>query len=179
MRSVKAWSDLSDRMRAELAINLDRLSYGRAPAASKTPALVAIRSALLNEDEDNYITSQSSVWNDTSDPLFDLVDVPSNRQLDVDLYPEYNAFLMANMFGRDNCNFRLAGGAFAGSGADGCLAGNFKVFDKIYMDSHFLNSNSVLADLFVYSYTLDNTVLKIFLFIFIYLFIYLLFSSLV
>ncbi len=63
---------------------------------------------------------------------------------------------MANQFGRPRANFRLAGGVFTGNGASGCLTGNFKLFDKIYIDSTFGEDFTIILDVFLYSVSYNN-----------------------
>jgi len=104
--------------------------------------------------EEQPLLGSSEIWNDTSDPLYNLVAPASQRQQDVDRYPENTAFLMGQQFGPDLANLKVAAGVFSGTRGKGCLAGDFKVFDKLYTEFKLLRDVIPLADLqlYVYSY---------------------------
>lgn len=109
------------------------------------------------EPEPQPLASTSSVWNDTSDANFNLVAPAAQRQQDVNTYPAYNAFLFSQQIGPRFTNLKIVGGAFSGSGDDACLAGDFKIFDKLYSETHVFGNTTIIADLQLYILTYENT----------------------
>jgi len=103
------------------------------------------------------VLSSTQIWNDTSDSNYNLVAPAAQRQQDVSRYSAYTAYLFSQQIGPRFTNLKIAGGVFSGSGDSGCLAGDFKIFDKLYTDTHVFGNTSVLADLQLYILTYQNT----------------------
>jgi len=104
------------------------------------------------------LSSSTSIWNDSSDPLYNFAAPLAQRQQDVERYPSYEAFINAQQYGPSRiANLKFITGVFSGSGSKGCLAGNFKIFDHLYTDTTLLGESHLLADLELFILTFGNT----------------------
>jgi hypothetical protein len=101
------------------------------------------------------IQSSTTIWNDTFDPNYNLIAPYRQRQDDVDIYPLYTAQLSASQFGPRPFNIKGAVGIFSGSNG-GCLADDFKIFDKLIIELNNLGQSNVLGDVQLYIYTFNS-----------------------